>query len=163
MMVHFQRFLKTDFIYFSSKFKPCSLIPNLSVESHQIMPFDTILNLVVRFDKHFLFKDRISNLCRSASLSLSRISKIRSYLDVKTVERLVHIFVTAKLDYCNSLPCDLPKCQISRLQRIQNTAARIVTLTKKNDNILHQYFETYTGYQLKEDSLYSIYYYIQYP
>ena len=126
---------KTDFIYFSSKFKPCSRIPNLSVESHQIVPSDTILNLGVRFDKHFLFKDRISDICRSASLSLSRISKIRSYLYVTTAERLVHAFVTAKLDYCNSLLCDLPKCQLSRLQEIQNTAARIVTLTKKRQHI----------------------------
>ena len=52
-----------------------------------------------------------------------------------TTNRLTHTFVISKLDYCNSLLCGLPGREIARLQRIQNTAARIVTLTKKREHI----------------------------
>ena len=48
---------------------------------------------------------------------------------------MVHAFVTTHLDYCNSLYYGLPKKQIKRLQGIQNTAARLVTGTRKYDHI----------------------------
>ena len=66
---------------------------------------------------------------------LVNISKIRKYLTEGTTEILVHAFVSSKLDYCNSLLYGLPKHMISSLQSVQNTAARIVTLTKKFDHI----------------------------
>ena len=66
---------------------------------------------------------------------LRNISKIRKYLTEETTEILVHAFVSSKLDYCNSLLYGLPKHMISSLQSVQNTAARIVTLTKKFDHI----------------------------
>ena len=47
----------------------------------------------------------------------------------------MHAFVSSKLDYCNSLLYGLPKHMISSLQSVQNTAARIVTLTRKFDHI----------------------------
>ena len=66
---------------------------------------------------------------------LINISKIRKYLTEETTEILVRAFVSSKLDYCNSLLYGLPKHTISSLQSVQNTAARIVTLTKKFDHI----------------------------
>ena len=45
------------------------------------------------------------------------------------------IFETAKLDSCNSLLYGLPQHLISRWQSIQNTAARVVTRTRKFDHI----------------------------
>ena len=44
-------------------------------------------------------------------------------------------FVTQKLDICNSLLYGLPQHLLSRLQTIQNTAARVVTHTWKFDHV----------------------------
>ena len=44
----------------------------------------------------------------------------------RSAERLVHAFITSKLGYCNSLLNGLPSTEIQKLQRIQNTAARLV-------------------------------------
>ena len=43
--------------------------------------------------------------------------------------------MTSRLDYCNALLYGLPTSVIQRLQRIQNTAARVVTKWKKHDHI----------------------------
>ena len=47
----------------------------------------------------------------------------------------VQALVTSRLDYCNSLLMNLPATQISRLQKIQNKAARMVTRTPKYEHL----------------------------
>lgn len=77
----------------------------------------------------------VNNLCRTASLAIRNIGRIRKYLDQPSTERLVHAFVTSKLDYCNSVLYGLPAKQLSKLQRLQNSAARLVTKAKRRDHI----------------------------
>ena len=43
--------------------------------------------------------------------------------------------MTTNLDYCNAILYGLPKVLLSRLQIVQNRAARIVTFTKKYEHI----------------------------
>ena len=57
------------------------------------------------------------------------------YLDQNTTEILLPTFFSSKLDNCNALLFGLPKYQLNKLQLIQNTAARIATLTKKYDHV----------------------------
>jgi len=47
----------------------------------------------------------------------------------------MHAYVTSKLDYCNTVLYGLPDHQLSKLQRIQNTAARIISRTKSSEHI----------------------------
>ena len=70
--------------------------------------------------------------------------RIQKNLSPEPTECLVHAFVTSNLDYCNSLLYGLPSTHISKLQRVQNTAARLVTgsprfchITPILNNILH--------------------------
>ncbi len=48
---------------------------------------------------------------------------------------VLHAFVTYQLDYCNSLLYGLSANNIKRLQYVQNSAARLITRTRKNDHI----------------------------
>ncbi len=50
------------------------------------------------------------------------------------VKTLIHAFITSKFDFCNSLFYGIPKYLLNRLQKIQNSAARIVTSTKRSDH-----------------------------
>ena len=60
---------------------------------------------------------------------------IRKYLNQSAAEQIIHAFVTSRLDNGNALFYGLPQNQISHLQHIQNTAARVVTLSRKSCHI----------------------------
>ena len=66
---------------------------------------------------------------------LRNISKIRKFLSKESTEILIYAFVSSKLDHCNSLLYGLPAYQLAKLQVLQNTAARVVSLTRKYDHI----------------------------
>ena len=79
--------------------------------------------------------DHVGNLSRSCYVHIRNIGKIRPFLTQSAAEKLVHAFVSSRLDHHNSLQYGLPKYQITKLQRIQNHAARIVCRINKYDHI----------------------------
>ena len=66
---------------------------------------------------------------------IREISYYRRFLTPSATKTLIHAYVTSRLDYCNGLLYGLPKELTNRLQSVLNTAARLVTLTRKYDNI----------------------------
>ncbi len=88
----------------------------------------------------FLFGWRETNLTGLGTphIKLSTtgsIGSIRHYLDQKSAEKPIHSLVMCRIDSCNSLLYGLPDLHISKLQRIQNTAARLVTRSRTHDRI----------------------------
>ena len=63
------------------------------------------------------------------------IGKIRKFLTVESCKVLVNSLVISQLDYCNAAYYGLPSYLILRLQRVQNTAARLISCTHKYDHI----------------------------
>ena len=48
-----------------------------------------------------------------------------------------HAFSSSRMDYCNALVYGLLQTRISKLQHIQNAAARLLMGTKRFDHITH--------------------------
>ena len=94
-------------------------------------------NIGVTFDSTKSFQTHTSSVCKSCFFHLRNIGSIRKYLTTDATIKLVHAFVTSKIDYCNSLLYGLPDSQLNKLQRVLNTAARIVSLTPKFTPISH--------------------------
>ena len=57
---------------------------------------------------------------------LNFLSKIRSFLTVDAANTLAVAFILSRLDYCNPLLAGLPDHKLAKLQRIQNSAVRLV-------------------------------------
>ena len=92
-------------------------------------------NLGVLFDSSCSLKQHVNKLCKSLNYSIFNIGKVRKYLDTSTAEILVNSLVTSKMDYCNSLLYGINEYQLDQIQRCQNNAARVITLTRKYDHI----------------------------
>lgn len=127
---------KTEVLFITSPYFQKSL-PNMSIKIDQtdIKPSSCARNIGVIFNQCSDMTDHITSVCRGSFFQLRTLGSIRRYLTPESCATLVHSFITAKLDYCNSLLAGVPDCQIKRLQRIQNTAARIVSRRPRREHI----------------------------
>ena len=96
---------------------------------------ETVRNLGVIFDPDLSFNSLLKQISRTAFFHLRNISKIRNVLTQKDAEKIVHTFVTSRLDYCNSLLSGSSRKSLKTLQLVQNAAARVLTRTKKREHI----------------------------
>jgi hypothetical protein len=126
---------KTVILHLNSKFRKVPDFPPLVIGNDVVSLSETAKNIGVVFDSLVTCEAHINALVKAAWFSLRKIGKIRNYLTQTAAKTLVHAFVTTRLDYCNSLLFGLPNHQIRKLQKIQNTAARIVTRSKRFDHI----------------------------
>ncbi len=102
---------------------------------------DTAKNLGSIFDSGMTMRPHINAICKSGYYHLRNISRISKCLNKESCVTLVHAFISSRLDYCNSLLSGVPECHINKLQVLQNSAARVVSFTRKFDHItpiLHQ-------------------------
>ena len=126
---------KTEVIHFSSRFSRYTPVPGVRLDQYTIEPVSEVRNLGVIQDSHRNMSSNINSICRSTSLALRNIGRVRKYLSQTNTERLVHALIKSKLDYCNSLLYWLPSTEIQKLQRIQNLAARLVVKAKRREHI----------------------------
>ncbi len=56
-------------------------------------------------------------------------------LSISNAEMLINAFMTSRLDYCNALLGGCSVCLLNKLQMVQNTAASVLTRTRKYDHI----------------------------
>ena len=96
---------KTEFLLIGTRSQLKKVdIDSLKIGDSVITPSkDAVRNLGSWFDKTFSMQSHVNKTCKAGYYYLHNLSRIRKYLDKKTTECLVHVFITSRLDYCNSL------------------------------------------------------------
>ena len=67
----------------------------------------------------------VNKFCSAAFFHLFIIKRICKYLSKETTEKLVHAFFFNDIDYCNCLLYGLLVKQLDKMQRLQDSAARL--------------------------------------
>ena len=78
-------------------------VPYISIGDAQIAPSLQARNLGVIFDSSMTLQPHINNIVRLSSYHIRNIGKIRKYLDKSATEKVIHAFVTSRLDNSNAL------------------------------------------------------------
>ena len=112
-----------------------SSITSISFSGSNIPLSSTVTNLGVKMDPQLTFESHINHLCKTSFYHLRNISKLRPILSLSDSEKLVHAFISSRLDYCNALLIGIPSKSLQRLQYIQNPAARILMRVPKHEHI----------------------------
>ena len=95
-----------------------------------------VRNLGVVIDHHLDFKKQVSSIVIVCSFHLRHINKMSRYLPMVTKERVVNAIITSWLDYCNCLLYGTSVNNIARLQRIHNSAARLILRRPRRDSAM---------------------------
>jgi len=123
---------KTEAMLIGTKHK-LSSITTASIEfGNTSVSLSTVVKyLGVVIDNTLSMQKFITQTCHSCFYQLRRISAVRKFLSTDATSKLVTSLILSRLDYCNSLLAGLPASSIHPLQRIQNSAARLVLRKKK--------------------------------
>ena len=107
----------------------CRKLSNISINAggSVIKACEKARNLGAVFDTNLNLKSHVNALCKSARYHLHNISLARRNLTRDAADKAFHAFVMSRLDCNNSLLYGLPSCELQKLQKIQNAAARILT------------------------------------
>lgn len=108
---------------------------DLKVGDITISSVEHVRNLGAYFDSGMTMVRHVSQKCSSAYFALKQIGKLRPYLSQKACNSAVQSLVMSRMDYTSALLGGLPQIQLYRMQKLQNSAARLITKTKIRDHI----------------------------
>ena len=80
---------------------------NFALDGITVASKAAVKNLGVMFDQDMSFHSHIKQTSKIAFFHLRNIAKVRRILSQSDAEKLVHAFVTSRLDYCNSAQVSL--------------------------------------------------------
>ena len=80
------------------------------------------------------FKTHITKKYQSAMVNLVNIHNIRKYLTDDAAKTLLVGLDLSHLYYANAILAGLPECDINKMQRIENIAAKLATKVRKHDS-----------------------------
>jgi hypothetical protein len=106
-----------------------------------IVPFtDTVKLLGVAIDHRITVNAHVQNVCKYAFYHIRALKYIRSSLSTNMVKTVAAALVNSRLDYAHSVLYNTSSGNVLKLQRVQNSLARVITYTKRFRHlpVLHQ-------------------------
>ena len=120
---------KTEIILFGSKKQLAKVnIQSLDVAGTRVNVSEPVRNLGAMFDSNFTMVSHVNSFVKKASFHLRNIGKVRKLPTKDATKKVMQNLVISQINYCNALLSGTQ--QDTKMQRLQNQAARIVTRTK---------------------------------
>lgn len=116
---------------------------------------DTAKNLGLLIDSDFSFEAHVTRIVQTCFNFIRKLHKIKHFLTKDHLKSLVCSYIFSRLDYCNALFYGINAITLNKLQRVQNSAARLI---QKKHNITHlsEVFIDFHWLKVKERIFYKI-------
>ena len=100
---------------------------NSDIEFQTDIDFSNNVTLLgFNLDYRLSYTKQVSSVCRRCFYFMRKNYSIRDTVDRKSLIELVRVMILSRLDYCNSLYYGLPVFILQKLQRIMNSACRLI-------------------------------------
>ena len=128
---------KTECMLFGNKnsLKRFDQINQIKIGTTTVEIVKKVKDLGVCINKELKMEDQINYTVKTCNYHLRNIAFIRKYLNVNTLKTLISNHILSRLDYCNALYYAIPKTLQRKLQRVQNSAARLITRVRQRERI----------------------------
>jgi len=129
---------KTEVIWFGSKSNLAKLRSSdssLSVGRETVQPVSVVRDLGILLDAELSMRQHANKMAATCYYQLRLLRQVRRRTSQEVTTQLILALVTSRLDYCNSLLAGLPQSTVEPLQRVQNSAARLIFNLRKRDHI----------------------------
>ena len=119
---------KSDALLVSTSQQANKLQPDarVMVAGTSVALSDSVRSLGVVIDKHLSMEKHINSVLRSCCFHIKALRHIRRSLTDEVANTVARCIVLSRIDYCNSLLYGAPSQYLNKLQRVQNSLARIV-------------------------------------
>lgn len=120
---------KTEYMFIGTQFKLDNLGPlfPLLIGGKPIKRVNSVKCLGIYLDEILAWNEQIDRLSTKICRSINGIKQARKFVSRKTLVMIYNSLVQPYFDYCDTVWGNLNKGLSSRLQRLQNRAARIIT------------------------------------
>ena len=124
---------KTEFIIIGTRAQLDKInITRLSIDQVKVSAVSSVRNLGTWFDNHLTMTTAIYKTCQSGLYHLHNIRRIKRFL---SFEAIVQAIVMSRIHLCNSLLYGVTATNLTKLQRVQKAAARLVCSVPRNEHV----------------------------
>ena len=95
----------------------------------------SVRNLETWFNNHLTVTTAINKTCQSGLYHLHNIRRIKRFLSFEDRKSIVQAIVMSRIDYFNSLLYGVTPTNLTKLQRVQNAAARLVCSVPRHGHV----------------------------
>ena len=96
---------------------------------------DCAKNLGVLLDSELSLTNQVNKVVTSCFCTIRLLSRIKYHLATEQLNTMVCSMIFSKLDYCNALYFGVSKDLLKKMQRVQNSAARLVLKVNRFDRV----------------------------
>ena len=120
---------KTEFMFFGTVFRLSNLgkIFPITIGEKEIKRVKSTKYLGVYLDENLTWDEHIDKLCSKVNRSISGLRHARDYMSLDILKMMYNALIQPVFDYCDAVWGNLNKGLVSKIQKLQNRAARIIT------------------------------------
>ena len=121
---------KTEFMIIGSRqrLKTLPHSPSLKIDGAPISQVPSTKSLGVYIDENLTWNVHIENLSKKIASGIGALKRIRPFVPHKTLLFIYNSLVKPHFDYCNVVWGSCNKTLVNKLKKLQNRAARVLTL-----------------------------------
>ena len=101
--------------------------PNISIDGKPVKQVTESKTLGIVVDKNLNWRSNTDNVCKKITSGLGALRRVKEFVDRKTLLSIYNAIIQPYFDYCCEVWNVLGETQSTRLQKLHNRAARIIT------------------------------------
>ena len=120
---------KTEYMIISSRQRLSKINTNstISLGGTNIKRVKQTKTLGIIIDEQLLWKDQISDIVTKISKGIGMLRRMKVYVPQKTLITAYKALILLHFDYCSLVWDNCSNCLLEELQKMQNSAARVIT------------------------------------